>query len=148
MRQDTNNPILQPTVSAWLHQFADCVRKRDFEAGRALFSSETCSFGTRAEKVNTLDDLVENQWKPIWTSTEGFHFLEDSIDCILSRDESLVSVLALWASLGMDELGRNFPRRGRCTLVLMLSPNSPYGYRAVHSHFSKVPAEYSVAKGL
>jgi hypothetical protein len=127
-------------VKDWLNHFSHCVRIRDFEGGINLFSPDVYSFGTRAEIVKGLDDLVENQWKHIWLNTEDFHFLEDSIYCIPSADQSSICTLALWESKSINELNQLFLRRGRCTITLMANQTAPYGYWAVHSHFSKVPS--------
>ena len=125
----------------WLDQFAACVRNRDVQHGQGLFDPAVCSFGTRAEKANDLTDLVNRQWSKVWFSTRGFRFLEDTVVEYAAEDGSMVCVIALWDSEGLESTGKAFIRRGRCTVLLRREESSPAGYVAVHTHFSKTPPD-------
>jgi hypothetical protein len=130
-----------PSVSQWLDHFAACVRNRDLDGGRELFAPDVHAFGTRAEQANDLAELVERQWSRVWFNTRGFRFLEESVQELAAEDSSLVGILALWDSEGLDAGGRSFIRRGRCTILLRREESSPLGYVAVHTHFSKTPRD-------
>lgn len=123
-------------VRKWLDHFAACVRARDIDAGKALFDPGVLAFGTRAESAQGLDELAERQWRPIWTSTSGFHFVDESVSVIESDDGSLAVALARWESTGFDAGQKPFGRRGRCTIALRRDPVGAAGWRAVHTHFS------------
>ncbi len=129
----------QHDVGSWMKAFAACVRERAYERGRALFADDVSSFGTVARRARGLSVLEEGQWRQVWPRTEGFDFDEASMEVIESDDGSLIAVLAAWESRGKDDDGRTFPRRGRATLLLAFRPDAPFGYEAVHSHFSFVP---------
>ncbi|HEX5219868.1 MAG TPA: nuclear transport factor 2 family protein [Verrucomicrobiae bacterium] len=130
-----------PSVFGWLEEFAACVRNRDLERGRQLFDPGVRSFGTRAEDARDLSDLLTRQWTRVWFNTRGFRFLEETIEELASEDGSQVCVLALWESEGLTAEGRPFRRRGRCTVVLRRRDADATGYVAVHTHFSKTPAD-------
>lgn len=126
-------------IRVWMDTFAACVRGRDYERGRSLFADDVSSFGTVARRAQGLRALEQGQWRQVWPATEGFDFDGDTMEVLPSDDGSLVAVLADWASRGVGEDGRRFPRRGRATLILALEPEAPLGYEAVHSHFSFLP---------
>jgi len=130
-----------PSITTWLDEFADCVRSRDLQRGRSLFAPRVRAFGTRAEQAHDLADLVARQWSRVWFNTRGFRFLEESVHELVADDGSLVCVLALWSSEGLDAKGESFSRCGRSTIVLRREESSPLGYLAVHTHFSKTPAD-------
>ena len=128
-----------PDPIAWLEAFADRVRARDLDGGRRFFAPGATGFGTRAARVDGLDDLVEQQWRPVWTSTRGFRFdVEDAL-VATAADGSQTTVAATWSSEGVTGDGTTFDRAGRATLVLVPDPGSPVGLVAVHSHFSEDP---------
>jgi ketosteroid isomerase-like protein len=130
-----------PSITHWLDAFAACVRNRDLRHGRELFDPRVRAFGTRAEQVCGLADLMEQQWTRVWFHTRGFRFLESTVDELAADDSSLICVLALWESEGLDAGGQAFARRGRCTILLRHAPSSALGYVAVHTHFSKTPPD-------
>lgn len=129
------------SVAHWLDQFAACVRNRDLEKGRELFDESVRGFGTRAEQAHDLPDLVKHQWSKVWFNTRGFRFLEGTVHELASDDGSLICVMALWASEGLDSEDLPFPRAGRCTLLLRPDESRSAGYVAVHTHFSKTPPD-------
>ena len=120
------------SISTWLDEFADCVRQRDTERARPLFSPSCFSYGTRVAEADGLDALVEHQWSPIWDTTSGFTFEPSSIRVMPASDGSVHVVAARWSSMGTDL------RHGRCTLVLERDTDQS-ALVAVHSHFSLVP---------
>lgn len=124
-------------VLVWLDAFASRVRERDLDGGRALFDEACRSFGTRGEVLDGLDDLVERQWRPTWTSTQGFAFDPATVRVISAVDGSQAVVTGCWSSDGVREDGSTFPRRGRATIVVV--PGAEGDLRAVHSHFSESP---------
>lgn len=126
-------------VVGWLDGFAACVRSRDLDGGRAYFDPTCTSFGTRADRVEGLDDLVEHQWRPIWDSTEDFRFTPGSVRSFASDDASLRVAVTTWTSLGVQADGTTFERAGRASIVLRRAPNAPHGLLAEHSHFSVLP---------
>ncbi len=139
---ETIESDLTISVRAWLTRFAECVRARNIEGGRELFDPWVRSFGTRVRRADNLDDLVEQQWRPIWSNTSGFHFLDESVETLVSPDAMQVVVLAEWESKGHHAAGKPFQRCGRCTLVLQQDVTAvglPGGWRAVHTHFSERP---------
>jgi hypothetical protein len=117
-----------PSITDWLDQFAACVRNRDLERGRELFDPAVHSFGTRTETAHDLAKLVDRQWSRVWFNTRGFRFLEETVQEIAATDDSLVCVLALWVSEGVNAAGKTFVRRGRCTVLLRRETTSPHGY--------------------
>ncbi len=123
---------LDAEISTWLDEFADCVRQRDTDRARPMFSSSCFSYGTRVAEADGLDALVKHQWAPIWETTSGFIFEPDSIHVMAAKDGSVHVVAARWSSVGTDL------RQGRCTLVLERDAGQG-DLVAVHSHFSLVP---------
>lgn len=118
----------------WLDDFAACVRARDIDAGRVLFDPGTVSFGTRAGLVDNLDQLVTEQWQPVWSRTSGFDFTEVQV---VRQDPEGAVVATQWSSVA-DVDGR--ARRGRATLVFRPHPDASHGWLCLHTHFSIVPA--------
>lgn len=125
-------------IENWLTTFAQAVRERDFAAGRQLFDADVVSFGTAGYRLNGLDQLVAEQWQVIWPKTSGFSF--DLKTAHVVQNETLTLVVVEWSSQGTDGRGRLFPRQGRSTLLLR---NGEDGLRAVHTHFSMSPTEFS-----
>jgi len=123
-------------VRAWLDQFAAAVRSRDLDAGRAMFASDCTSFGTRMTQADSIDELAQNQWGPIWTITTGFAF-EPEPALAWSDDGSQVVVMVQWTSFTDADVPAL--RRGRATIVLDQAPHRPLGLVATHTHFSESP---------
>lgn len=128
---------------AWLEDFADAVRRRDFARGTSLCHPDIRAFGTIAEDVSGVADLCSTQWEFLWTRTKGFHFLPESIRCLTSGDGQSMVLTARWQSLGKDGQGKEFLRTGRATIVLAHQPDG--GYLAAHTHFSPTPGPAEAA---
>lgn len=131
---------LQP-IRMWMTWFADAVRRRDYARGRELFHDQVRSFGTAAECVRGLDRLVNEQWRRIWSITEGFDFFYDQVSG--ARNGSSAWVIAPWSSTGFDDNGRPFERIGRATLIFEFHEER---WLAVHSHFSLTPSRPTDSK--
>jgi ketosteroid isomerase-like protein len=127
-------PKLDGKARRWLLAMQRCVRDRDYEAARDLFSAEVFSFGTLAPTADGIEHLEGDQWREIWSRTTGFTFELDRARSISAGD--CVCVATPWRSLGSGSDGETFERRGRATLVLARSGDRLV---AVHSHFSMWP---------
>jgi ketosteroid isomerase-like protein len=125
----------------WLDRFAELVRARDTATAEAMFAPGCSAFGTRAAHMTARDQLVAEQWTPIWTTTEGFRFLDEGRHTMASADGSQVTVAARWVSEGVAADGTRYPRAGRATLVLEATagPDGTTQLVARHSHFSELP---------
>lgn len=134
---DAQSPHREAEVRDWLDRFAAAVRARDYPSGLTLFDANVVSFGTVAERVSQLDQLMAGQWRQVWEKTSGFAFG----DVVVDVGDDLAWAAATWRSTGHRADGRTFPRAGRATLILRRSPR---GWLAVHSHFSFNPASVSV----
>jgi hypothetical protein len=95
-----------------------------------MFLRSVTAYGTREPLMTGLDELMTEQWAPVWTSTTGFRFTD--IDWVSDLGDGVV-VAARWESF-TREGGHH--RTGRCTLVLCGSP-----LLCAHSHFSMTPPE-------
>jgi ketosteroid isomerase-like protein len=118
---------------AWLRLWSRCINEQDYNAARHLFDESVRAFGTFAHCVDGgLDQLVSDQWKEIWPYITNFEF--DEVHVESSQDQSLQTITALWASLGLDPSGPPFRRSGRATIVLRR--NEACELKAIHTHFS------------
>ena len=125
----------------WAQRFARCVRERDFATGRKLFLSNVHSFGTRTCEARGLDQLHSEQWGPTWVRTEGFDYIDGSLEVQRSDDGNMLVVLGRWQSRGVDDAGQwgrqtPYARAGRCTFVLLRQTE---GLLCAHTHFSMDP---------
>jgi ketosteroid isomerase-like protein len=122
------------SVWEWMEAFAQAVRTRDYTAGQELFSEDVVSFGTYSHRLIDLQDLVENQWEPIWSTTRNFQFHQETIHCEIVGD--LAWVASSWQSEGRLPNDECHLRVGRATLILRWQDD---GWKAIHSHFSLQP---------
>lgn len=125
-------------IRKWLTKFAMHVRNQDFASGRTMFYDDIYCFGSRAEILNGLDDLIERQWKKIWPNITDFNFLTDQIHCEFSDDKDFVCILAPWTSTGYHKDGESFPRLGRVT-ILLVRDKVKNAWMAKHTHYSLNP---------
>ena len=128
-------PVVLHAVESWLETFAKCVRSRDYDAGRQLFSDDVSAFGTVIDQSDTLDDLEAGQWRRVWGVTEEFDFLPGTLR--VAGHDDLASVAVRWHSFGRRPIGTRFSRFGRATYVLRRTPDNVW--LAVHSHHSISP---------
>jgi len=125
-------------IHQWLEDFAAAVRARDFAAGRALFADDVFAFGTRADRIEGLDDLEVDQWRPIWNSTRGYRFDHDAATIDVSGEMAWVAIT--WHSQGQDALGDWYDRFGRATYILRRVHGR---WVAAHTHHSINPGKCS-----
>lgn len=120
-------------TDSWLADFAARVRDRDLEGGRLMFDPACVSFGTRTDVANSLDELIEDQWTPVWAATTGFHFIDSHV---VSAGLEATAVAVRWTSIATID-GRT--RTGRATIVLRADADATHGCLCVHTHFSTTP---------
>jgi ketosteroid isomerase-like protein len=132
--------VLQPTgdqraeLMAWVETFGGHVRRREFDAAAEQFDGAVVSFSSLRDVVVGLPELVEEQWKHVWPSIDGFRFEADKAEAFVSPDGRLAIVAVTWSSTGFDHDGQPFDRPGRATVVLACEPPEPW--RGIHAHFS------------
>ncbi|MCG8544454.1 MAG: nuclear transport factor 2 family protein [Alphaproteobacteria bacterium] len=128
---------------ATLHGYVDAV---DFTAARALFDESAISFGTFMDIVEGLDNIEQQQWRPIWPSIAGFRFNLDTLRVGVSNDRCVGIGVITWQSAGTDETGEVFPRPGRATVMFGRDkPGDPW--KAIHTHFSLNPGTPPISHG-
>lgn len=125
---------LNEDAREWLQRFARCVRERTYEEACPLFDESVFSFGTVADQVRGLEDLMAQQWREVWDVTQGFDFEYSGARCWNAG--ALMGIAAPWSSQGRTEDGATFDRLGRATLLLRRSGER---WKAVHTHFSMNP---------
>src|SRR5882724_5011233 len=76
----------------WLEDFSAAIRNEDYDRARQLFDPEVAAFGTRAAAIHGLDQLVENQWRPIWSVTRAFTYLFDEMHLNIETDMAWIAV--------------------------------------------------------
>ncbi len=130
------------SADPWLERFAALVRARDVSGALLLFSPDVAAFGTRVNVAFGLDELLSQQWEPIWTSTRDFDFDTGGRWEQRAGDGDLLVVACTWMSQGFDDDATPFPRRGRATVALARSSQNDTGWVAVHTHFSESPTAW------
>lgn len=123
------------SVVAWLLEWQGCIQTRDVERARQLFSVQVVAFGTYTNHLQGLEDLIVEQWEPIWKTTDGFRFIIQEGTFYTSSDGSFACAGMPWLSYGYREDGTRFPRAGRCTILLQRAGRGDR-WTAVHTHFS------------
>ena len=121
-------------LSDWLAVFSKAVRERDFASGRKLFDEQVTAFGTVCSRVDSLDALVDGQWRAVWLQTVDFDFDYASARSVAM--DSLAIIMIGWRSIGFAPDQKPVERHGRATIVLQQSTD---GWKAVHTHFSINP---------
>lgn len=130
---DASRDDLDP-LRDWFRTWEGYVRAVDFASARALFDANVASFGTHAEVVVGLDELVAQQWSAIWPSIADFRFRVDALHGGIAGDHAWAAVP--WTSTGFHEDGTAFSRPGRATVALRRDSGRWLG---VHTHFSLKP---------
>ena len=121
-------------IRQWLEDFSAAVRSRDFAAGRALFCDDVIAFGTRASRIEGLDALEAQQWRPTWNSTQGYRF--DYDDARIDVHGDIACVAVTWYSQGQNADDQWFDRFGRATYLLRRVEGR---WLAFHTHHSLKP---------
>ncbi len=122
-------------IKQWLTDFAHCVRTQDFESGRSMFCKDIYCFGSKADILIGIDDLVQRQWKEIWPNISGFRFLMDQFHCEMNQEKNLACILVPWVSTGYTSDGTAYHRPGRVTIILIYDPHQQ-SWLAKHTHYS------------
>jgi catechol 2,3-dioxygenase-like lactoylglutathione lyase family enzyme/ketosteroid isomerase-like protein len=108
----------------WLRRLQTCVRNQDFAGGRALCVPELLAFGTRAEIVEGVEQVMERDFTIDAEKAQG----------AIQGDRGWVA--AHWDSLGVRPDGSTFARPGRLTIVFERRAGR---WLALHTHFSLSP---------
>lgn len=126
----TEEPI--QAVEEWLDVFGSYVAAESYAPAREMVAEDVVSFGTKADLVEGLDYLVEQQWKGIWPKIQNFTFEEVHAWGTADRAWGV----ATWTSTGFDADGTPYHRPGRATLTFERREGR---WLAVHTHFSLDP---------
>jgi len=127
----TEEPV--QAVEKWFDAFGSYVAAESYEPARKMVAEDVVAFGTKAELVEGLDYLVDEQWKGIWPNIEEFTF--EDVRARGTGDRAWAA--ATWTSTGFDEDGEPFHRPGRATVVIRRDDDG--AWRAIHTHFSLFP---------
>ncbi len=92
------------------------------------------AFGTRAEMVEGIDRVMEQQWRHIWPTIKDFTIPVEAARGAVLGDRAWVA--APWHSRGTRADGSTFHRPGRLTIVLVRRDGR---WLATHTHFSLTP---------
>jgi hypothetical protein len=127
------------SVWAWLDAFASCVRRRDFEGGRALFAADAQGFGTVVRTASSRSKLEKGQWRWVWPRTSGFRFERSGARVECDDGGLFAVVMVTWKACNQASPQRVvFDRRGRATILLRREKtDTPWFAR--HTHFSFDP---------
>jgi ketosteroid isomerase-like protein len=123
------------SVTAWLAQWQELIRAKDFEAAQELFDKKVIGFGTVADEVSGVDELVERQWRATWPFIQDFTFDLGNGRIDVATDGLLAYIATPWRSKGIRSNGEVFDRGGRATIVLTRA-DSGAEWKAVHTHVS------------
>ncbi len=134
MSQQTDADLIR----GWFITWGDQVAAVDFASARPLFHPDVIGFGTYMDVVRGLDRLEAQQWRLIWPTIEGFHFLVDQLVCEVSEDGKHAYGIVPWTSTGFKEDGTSYERPGRAT-VLFTRQTPDTAWRAMHTHISLAP---------
>lgn len=133
---DASNRMIE-RAQAWLGAWQDCIRERNYTQARALFDDGITAFGTVKARMSGLDELVREQWRPVWEHTRAFEF--DLARCAVVLAGADHCVIALpWSCIALPRGDRpEYQRSGRASIVLR---DDAGALRCVHTHFSIDPA--------
>jgi ketosteroid isomerase-like protein len=121
-------------LRAWLAEFQTRVRAQDFVGGKALCAPQMIAFGTYAEIVAGIDNIIREQWKRVWPEIREFTIHVEQARGGIDGDTGWVA--APWRSLGVRADGSTFERTGRMTVVLDRRDGR---WLASHTHVSLAP---------
>jgi ketosteroid isomerase-like protein len=124
---DQSSQILE-----WLRNFEKCVRKKNFEDAKQLYTATPVLFGTRVQVSTDIEEYYQFQWLKIWNTSENFA-ISEVIHIGSGADYSFAAVL--WTNTTQIH-DKQIERSGRATFVFEIEDGV---YRAAHSHFSESP---------
>lgn len=132
---DARTHPLAGAARDWLNEFQACVRAVDYQRALAIFAEDVAAFGTYTAILNGRDNLQRDQWSNVWPHVRDFTFRLGDMRCL--GDETALTVIVPWDSLGLRADGSTFDRPGRATIVLRRHDGR---WVAAHTHFSVVPS--------
>lgn len=122
----------QEDIQRWLFGFQRAIRSEDYEAGKKLFHRNVVGFGTNVTRADSLETLVEHQWRARWPNNGKFEYLVKDVRVIPAPG---LFVIALeWFVPSVIVGGHT--RLGRATFVLADFDGK---LLCVHSHHSEAP---------
>src|SRR5690242_14664091 len=109
-------------VIDWLKKWSELIRAARFDESILLFDDKFFGFGTVAVFTHGREELLNQQWKQVWTRTSDFEFDYSSISVIDLGDARVIG--ARWTSNGIDSKTQQlYPRSGRATIILKRTGN-------------------------
>lgn len=128
-------PEDQRSLREWVDRFSGYVANLEFASAAAMMDPEVVSFSTFRDVVTGIDQFVEDQWRKVWPTIDGFRFESENMRFTVSPDRRMAAVAVTWTSTGFTEEQEPFDRPGRCTFVL--ARDSVRGdWYGVQGHFS------------
>lgn len=123
------------SLTVWLDGFSAEIQSLDYGAARERFVPDVTTFSTHKNIVANLDEFEHGQWRHVWHSSTGFHWVTAEMRFGTSPDRLMAWIAVPFASTGYHEDGTPFDRPGRGSLVLTRdSPDAPW--LGVHVHVS------------
>jgi ketosteroid isomerase-like protein len=99
MTYDWNPPAEDvAALRAWLAAWDALVKSVDFVPARALFAPNIASFGTKADVVEGIASLEDNQWRAVWPAIEDFAFDIGGMKVGVSPDRLIAFLIATWTA--------------------------------------------------
>jgi ketosteroid isomerase-like protein len=136
----------QHRISDWFRELADHVQAVDFAAARHLFAEDFVAFGTYSDFIIGREATEAKQWRNVWGTIDGFHFLLDDIHAQVSPDRLFANGMAVFHSTGFLKDGTPFDRKGRTTVTLQRQKvGDPWV--ATHTHMSLFRGTPDVSHG-
>jgi len=117
----------------WLETFAGYVREVDYASARPLFHSDVLAFGTHRDIISGLASWQTTQWDNVWPKTSDFRFDTENARVLVSKDNTMATVVVSWTSTGYQPDGATFDRPGRATMVFHRHDGA---WLCTHSHMS------------
>lgn len=113
MKPTTADPIA--IAKEWLTKFEHYIRQRDMCGARSLFHDKVDAFGLEADRVESLQDLQEREWKERWPFWRNFTFDMDKTRIVPAN--GLILVISQW--IANSEIDQSRSHSGRASIVLL-----------------------------
>ena len=127
------DPATRAEFVRWLETFAGYVREVDYASARPLFHSDVLAFGTHRDIISGLASWQTTQWDNVWPKTSDFRFDTENARVLVSKDNTMATVVVSWTSTGYQPDGVTFDRPGRATMVFHRHDGA---WLCTHSHMS------------